>query len=64
MRQIIYHYIKHKHPAISYAAIGEHLGGYDHSTIMFNIERANELMANNDELFYTYLTPVINLYEH
>ena len=42
MRQIVFYYIRKTYPSISLTSIGEHLGGYDHATIIRSIKLAKE----------------------
>lgn len=65
MRQIVFHYIKYKYPSISVTAIGEHFGGYDHTTIIHNIAKAKSYIGNYDPIFNSYFEPIKHLYnEH
>ena len=61
MRQIIFYYIRETYPSISLTSIGEHLGSYDHSSVMHNIRAAKDFIGGNDEIFNNYFEPVKHL---
>lgn len=62
MRQIVFHYIKHKYPSIALATIGDYFGGYDHTTIIHNIAKAKGYIGNDDPIFNSYFEPIKHLY--
>ena len=64
MRQIIFLHIRTRYPSVALKKIGEVFGGYDHTTIMYNIAAAKDLISLRDELFLNCYQQVAHLFEN
>lgn len=61
MRQIVSLFLK-KECDFTCTAIAKYLG-QDHTTVLYNIKRAEEYLHNNDRLFMKYYNPVKHLFD-